>query len=98
VTFKAVLGDLSSMSNTFHQSATDYRGLHNDVAPPIADGGDGALNSSIKAVADLIIALHTGFADRLDDHGDKLKYAHDSYQRGDADVHGVFEDLMKGED
>jgi hypothetical protein len=97
VTLKAVLGDLASMSNTFHHSATEYRGLHADVAPAIADGGDPALNSAIKAVADLIIGLHTGFADRLDDHGDKLKYAHDSYQRGDVDVHGVFEDLMKGE-
>jgi hypothetical protein len=33
-------------------------------------------------------------ADRIDEHGDKLSYAHDSYQRNDVDVHGVFEDLM----
>lgn len=84
------------MSDTFHHSATEYRGLRNDVAPPIADGGDPGLDSAIKAMADLIISLHAAFADRLDDHGDQLKYAHDSYQRDDVDVHGVFEDLMNG--
>jgi Family of unknown function (DUF6317) len=95
---KVVEGDLAALSSAFHSSATEYRGLAGDVSPPIADGGDGGLDSAIKAVAELILALHTGFGDRLDDHGDKVKYAHDSYQRGDVDVHGVFEDLMKGED
>jgi hypothetical protein len=33
-------------------------------------------------------------ADRLDDHGDKVAYARDSFHRHDVDVHGVFEDLM----
>jgi hypothetical protein len=42
-------------------------------------------------------ALHIGFADRLDDHGDKVAYARDSFRRHDIDVQGLFEDLMTGE-
>ncbi|MFG2134239.1 DUF6317 family protein [Streptomyces sp. NPDC048751] len=95
--FKAVLSDLTSMSKTFHDQARDYRTLHADVAPPVADGGDAGLDHALKEVADLIVALHTGFADRLDDHGDKVTYARDSFQRHDIDVHGLFEDLMTGD-
>jgi hypothetical protein len=94
---RAVLGDLGSMSTTFHREAGNYRKLHNQVAPPVVSGGDAGLDHAIKEVADLIVALHTGFADRLDDHGDKVAAARDSYKRHDIDVHGLFEDLMAGE-
>jgi hypothetical protein len=96
VDFKAVLGDLTSMSRTFHDEARNYRELRPDVAPPLAGGGDAGLDHAVKEVADLLVALHTGFADRLDDHGDKVAYARDSFQRHDVDVHGLFEDLMAG--
>ncbi|MDX3803497.1 DUF6317 family protein [Streptomyces sp. AK04-3B] len=92
--FKAVLGDLTSMSKTFHDEAVNYRTLHADVAPPLVGGGDAGLDHALKEVADLIVALHIGFADRLDDHGDKVTYARDSFRRHDIDVHGLFEDLM----
>jgi uncharacterized protein DUF6317 len=92
--FKAVLSDLTTMAGTFHDQATDYRKLHPQVAPPIVSGGDAGLDHAIKEVADLIVALHTGLADRMDDRGDKVTYARDSFQRHDVDVHGVFEDLM----
>ena len=92
--FKAVLGDLTSMSRTFHDEAVNYRKLHADVAPPLVGGGDAGLDHALKEVADLIVALHIGFADRLDDHGDKVTYARDSFRRHDIDVHGLFEDLM----
>jgi hypothetical protein len=92
--FKVVYDDLASMAKTFHTQADDYRKLHPDVAPPVVSGGDPGLDSAIREVADLIIGLHTGMADRLDDHGDKVAYARDSFHRHDVDVHGVFEDLM----
>ncbi|MFF7235291.1 DUF6317 family protein [Streptomyces collinus] len=95
--FKAVYDDLATMARTFHGQAGDYRKLRPDVAPPVAAGGDAGLDSAIKEVADLIIALHVGMADRMDDHGDKVAYARDSFHRHDVDVHGVFEDLMAGE-
>ncbi|MEU9313093.1 DUF6317 family protein [Streptomyces sp. NPDC048256] len=97
VDFKAVLSDLTSMSRTFHDEAVNYRKLHADVAPPVVGGGDAGLDHAVKEVADLIVALHIGFADRLDDHGDKVTYARDSFRRHDIDVHGLFEDLMAGD-
>ena len=97
VDFKAVLSDLTAMSKTFHAEAVNYRKLHADVAPPVVSGGDAGLDHAIKELADLIVALHIGFADRLDDRGDKVGYAHDSFRRHDIDVHGLFEDLMAGD-
>ncbi|MDQ1046511.1 DUF6317 family protein [Streptomyces sp. V4I2] len=95
--FKAILSDLTSLSTTFHDEAVTYRKLHADVAPPVADGGDPGLDHALREVAELIVGLHTGFADRLDDHGDKVAHARDSFQRHDIDVHGLFEDLMVGD-
>ncbi|WP_307787124.1 DUF6317 family protein [Streptomyces musisoli] len=95
--FKAVYDDLASMAKTFHEQAGDYRKLRADVAPPVVSGGAAGLDSAIKEVSDLIVALHIGMADRMDDHGDKVAYARDSFHRHDVDVHGVFEDLMAGE-
>ncbi|MFI9804685.1 DUF6317 family protein [Streptomyces sp. NPDC052301] len=92
--FKAVYDDLATMAKTFHDQAGHYRTLHPDVAPAVVSGGDAGLDAAIKEVADLIIALHTGMADRMDDHGDKVAYARDSFHRHDVDVHGAFEDLM----
>ncbi|MFH8732344.1 DUF6317 family protein [Streptomyces sp. NBC_01003] len=94
---KVVMSDLTSMAGTFHREAGHYRELHPQVAPPLVDGGDAGLDHAVKEVADLIVALHTGFADRLDDHGDKVTAARDSLRRHDIDVHGLFEDLMAGE-
>ncbi len=94
---KVVLSDLDALQSQLRKGAQDYKGFAGEVTPAIADGGDGALNSSITAVADLISSLHDAFVQRLDDHADKVKNAHDSYQRDDVDVHGLFEDLMKDE-
>ncbi|MGN5379084.1 hypothetical protein BIV25_37990 [Streptomyces sp. MUSC 14] len=95
--FKVILGDLTRMTKAFHDSATDYRKLHSDVAPPVGSGGDPGLDHAIKEVADLIIGLHIGLADRLDEHGDKVGYARDSFHRHDIDVRGLFDDLDLGE-
>lgn len=95
MSLRVVLSDLDALGGTLRGAASDYRGLAKDVSPPVADGGDGGLNSSIKAIAELIISLHGAFCERLDDHADKVKNAHDSYQRDDVDVHGLFEDLME---
>ncbi|WP_037680297.1 DUF6317 family protein [Streptomyces griseus] len=91
--FKAIYDDLTTMAKTFHDQATDWRKLHADVAPPVVSGGDGGLDHAIKEVADLIVGLHIGLADKLDDHGDKVGYARDSFHRHDIDVHGLFDDL-----
>ncbi|GLX47448.1 DUF6317 family protein [Streptomyces sp. MB22_4] len=96
--FKVIYEDLTGLAKAFHDQAGDYRKLAPDVSPAVVSGGDPALDSAIKEVADLIIALHTGLADRMDDHGDKAGYARDSFHRHDVDVHGVFEDLTEGLD
>ncbi|MFH8337414.1 DUF6317 family protein [Streptomyces sp. AM6-12] len=95
--FKVIYADLTALAKTFHDQAGDYRKLAPDVSPPVVSGGDPGLDSTLKEVADLLIALHTGLADRMDDHGDKAAYARDSFHRHDVDVHGVFADLTPEE-
>ncbi|MFI1105990.1 DUF6317 family protein [Streptomyces melanogenes] len=91
---KVLLADLDSMASTFHKEAGIYRGMHANVKPAVAGSGDPGCDAAIKSMADLIAGLHDKLADRLDDNSDKVKYAHDSMQRNDIDVHGLFEDLM----
>ncbi|MGW0767044.1 DUF6317 family protein [Streptomyces sp. NPDC002671] len=91
--FKVIYDDLATMAKTFHDQATDWRKLHGDVAPAVVSGGDPGLDHAIKQVSELLIGLHIGLADKLDDHGDKVAYARDSFHRHDVDIHGVFEDL-----
>ncbi len=92
--FKVVLSDLKSMSGTFHKEAGNYAKLKTNVAPAVAASGDPGLDSAIHSMMHAIAGLHAKLAGRIEDHGDLLKYAHDSFQRHDIDVHGVFEDLM----
>ncbi|MBF9067539.1 hypothetical protein I2501_05730 [Streptacidiphilus sp. NEAU-YB345] len=82
------------MAKTYHTQADDYRSLKMQVTPPLADGGDPGFNDALQTIMNAVDSLHTKVGDRIADHGDKLGYAHDSYQRRDVDVHGVFEDLM----
>ena len=91
--FKVIYHDLATMAKTFHDQATDWRNLHPDVAPPVVSGGDAGLDHAIREVAYVIIGLHIDLADKLDDHGDKVGYARDSFHRHDIDVHGLFDDL-----
>ncbi|MCA1221141.1 DUF6317 family protein [Streptomyces sp. 8L] len=91
--YQVVLGDLSAMASRFTKEAVAYHALHQEVKPTVAASGDPGLDSMIEAMAELIAGLHDKLGDRIADHGDTLKYAHDSYQRHDVDVHGVFEDL-----
>ncbi|MEU4352229.1 DUF6317 family protein [Streptomyces sp. NPDC023838] len=91
---KVLLADLNAMASTFHKEAGIYRDMHANVKPAVAGSGDAGCDAAIKAMADLIAGLHDKLSDRLEDHSDKVKYAHDSMQRNDIDVHGLFEDLM----
>lgn len=94
--YRVVLSDLADMATTFTGEATTYEQLVAQITPPTADSGDAGLNQTIQDVMQIIAALHVKMADRLRENGAKLQYAHDSYQRNDVDVHGVFGDLMGG--
>ena len=89
-----MLDDLKQMAGKYHSESDIYRSLKPQIAPPIAEGGDSGLDDSIRTIMEVIDIIHTKLADRIEEHGDKLVYVHDSYQRSDVDVHGVFEDLL----
>lgn len=94
--FQVVLGDLRRMADTFGSEGERYRAITPKITPPIADGGDGALNGAMQGVIELIGVLHEQMAKSIADHHDKLSYAHDSYQRRDIDNRALFDDVMKG--
>lgn len=95
--YEVVLGDLRSMASTFHNEADSYKGLKDKVSPHPADTGDGNLNNVLKSVMETLDVLHSQMATSIQDHGDKLKTTHDSYQRREIDNHGLFDDLTEDE-
>lgn len=88
------MGDLQSMASTFHAQAENYASLKAVVVPPIAPSGDAALDDAIGSMLEAIAGLHAKLAGRIEDHGGKLQYTHDSIGRGDAGIHDAFDDLM----
>ena len=93
--FKAVLKDLQSMSTTFSQQASAYKAITPKLTPPVADSGDGGLNSMMHAVMELMTVLHEQMATAISQNSEKLSTAHDAYQRRDIDNRFLFDDLMK---
>jgi len=93
--YQVVLDDLSSMANTFHTEADASKALKAKMSPPAADTGDGNLNTVLQAVMETLDVLHTRMVTAIEDHGDKLAAARDSYARREIDNHGLFDDLTK---
>lgn len=92
--YQAVLADLQEMASTFTREADDYRQLEPRVSPPPASSGDGRLDATIHAVMATLGSLHDRMATMIEDHGNKLREAHDTYQRRDIDNRELFEDLV----
>lgn len=93
--FRVILADLSDAASTFHSESAVLNGLLSGSATPLGvDGGDSALNATLKAVLDALIFLNGSLAGQLSGHGDKLKKVRDNYQQVDQSMHELFDDLM----
>jgi hypothetical protein len=93
--YDVVLGDVASMASTFHTEADTYRGLKDKVSPHPAETGDGNLNNVLQSVMETLDVLHARMTTSIEDHGNKLRDAHDAYARREIDNHGLFDDLTK---
>jgi hypothetical protein len=93
--FKTILADLTSTASAFHTESGAFNKIMSGSATPVpADGGDASLNAAIKLVLDELVALHSGMAASMFDHGDKLQLARDNYHAVDQSMHELFDDLM----
>jgi Family of unknown function (DUF6317) len=79
--FGVVMSDLLDASATFASEATTYQAIMPAGGPACPDGGDGAFDQSLQAVAWMIGALHLQAAGVIENDSAKLKKAHDNYAK-----------------
>ena len=79
VGFQVVMGDLLDASATFRSEAVTFKAIMPDDGPACPDGGDEAINQSLRATVDLVSALHLKASGVIEDDSAKLKKAHDNY-------------------
>ena len=77
--FQVVMSDLLDASVTFRTEAGTYQAIIPADGPACPDGGDGAFNQSLRAVVQLIGALHLQAAGVMETDSAKLRKAHDNY-------------------
>lgn len=92
--YQVVLADLQDMASTFGREAGNYQQIRPKLTPPVADSGDGRLNSTTNAVMQTLEVLHANMVALIEDHGQNLRAAHDNYQARDIDNRELFEDLV----
>lgn len=84
--FQVVMGDLLDTSSTFGSEAITFRAIMPDGGPACPDGGDEAINQSLRATVQLISALHLQATGVIEDDSAKLKKAHDNYASTDENL------------
>ena len=84
--FQVVMGDLLDASSTFRSEAVTFKAIMPDDGPACPDGGDEAINQSLRATVDLISALHLKATGVIEDDSAKLKKAHDNYANTDESL------------
>jgi hypothetical protein len=86
VGFQVVMGDLLDASSTFRAEAVTFGAIMPDGGPACPDGGDDAVNQGLRAMVDLISALHLRATGVIEDDSAKLKKAHDNYADTDESL------------
>ncbi|HEX4102438.1 MAG TPA: DUF6317 family protein [Pseudonocardiaceae bacterium] len=92
--FQVVLDSLRAMSGSFRTERDAYEAIKPKLTPPIADSGDGSLNSIIEVVMECLAVLHTKMGEAIGEHAGKLQASHDTYERHEIDNRALFDDLM----
>jgi hypothetical protein len=77
--YQVVMADLLAASVAFGSEAATYQAIIPADGPACPDGGSGAVNQAMKAVAELIGALHLQAAGVIESDAAKLKTAHGKY-------------------
>jgi len=91
--YQVVLGDLSSGSDAFARESTTYADIMPSNGPTPVDGGAAAFNDSLNIVLTAIGGLHLGIAGAIAGHGQKLRIAHDNYEKQEVSVRELFDDI-----
>jgi hypothetical protein len=84
--FQVVMRDLSDLSATFRTEAGTCKAIMPDEGPACADGGDAAVNGMMQSVTRAVGLLHLQLSGVMGLHADKLKKAHDQYERTETSL------------
>ena len=77
--FQVVVSDLLATAATFREQARAFDAIMPGDGPACPDGGDGVIDTAMRALAEAMGLLHLRAAAVLDGHADKLVVAHGNY-------------------
>jgi hypothetical protein len=93
--FQVILDDLTAAANTFHTEARAFEDIMDGAASPApVNTGDAELDTTLRAVLDYLVFLHSSIAAWMHDDGDKLQKNRDNYRKVDQSMHELWDDLM----
>jgi hypothetical protein len=92
--FQVILTDLQDASDAFTTGGKAYHDIMPDQGPTRADTGEASVNSLLDIVLTEIGYLHSAVASTMQDHGDKLKKAHDNYASVEVSPRLLFDDIV----
>jgi hypothetical protein len=92
--YKATLDELAQAAKKFTQEGRSLEGIAKALPQDSPDTGGGDLNSALGAVLSATQLLGQTLADRVSEHGGKLKAAHDDYHHNEGRNQHLFSELM----
>ena len=84
--FRVVLSDLQSLARVFERESAGLAEIMPDDGPPCPDAGGGDVDAAMRATVQFVGLLHQQLAVLIGEHGRKLRAAHDNYERTEASV------------
>ena len=91
--YSVLLGDLGTASDAFARESKTYAGIMPNNGPTPVNGGAAAFNDSLGIVLTAIGGLHLGIAGAIAGYGQKLRIAHDNYEKQEVSVRELFDDI-----
>lgn len=93
--YRAVLDELAGVAAAFSSEGSALNGIAGGLPDGAPDTGDAALNAEFGAILQSIQVLASSLAQRVTDHGDKLRAAHDTYTQADQGNKHLFDELTR---
>ncbi len=93
--YQVTLDELAAVAGKFSEEGETLGAVADGVPDKGPDTGGSGLNATLTAVLAATRFLSATLADRVSEHGTKLKGAHDAYRRTDTGNKQLFDELMK---
>jgi hypothetical protein len=91
--YHVILEDLEQAYLAFYREERVLDAQRSKVDSPAPDCGGAKVNGALRNALDVVTTLYTLLTKNVEEHGDKMKTAHDGYTRDNDDVLNLFNTL-----